>query len=81
MTTTDSNDWRTDISTTGRSSDPNRFHKYASLTAEDGTIKSFYVNAYKMINYANGILFYNEASVYADEAKFLRNYGYYLLTQ
>ena len=81
VTTTDYNEWGTDIYTTGRSSDPNSFHKYASLTAEDGTIKSFYVNAYKMINYANGILFYNEASVYADEAKFLRNYGYYLLTQ
>lgn len=81
VTTTDYNEWGTDIYTTGRSSDPNSFHKYASLTAEDGTIKSFYVNAYKMINYANGILFYNEASVYADEAKFLRNYAYYLLTQ
>ncbi|MBO5768775.1 MAG: RagB/SusD family nutrient uptake outer membrane protein, partial [Bacteroidales bacterium] len=81
VTTTDYNEWGTDIYTTGRSSDPNSFHKYASLTAEDGSIKSFYINAYKMINYANGVIYYNEASRYADEAKFLRNYGYYLLTQ
>lgn len=81
VTTTDYNEWGTDIYTTGRSSDPNSFHKYASLTAEDGSIKSFYINAYKMINYANGVIYYNESSPYADEAKFLRNYGYYLLTQ
>lgn len=81
VTTTDYNEWGTDIYTTGRSSDPNGFHKYASLTAEDGSIKDFYINAYKMINYANGVIFYNASSAYADEAKFLRNYGYYLLTQ
>lgn len=81
VTTTDYNEWGTDIYTTGRSSDPSGFHTYSSLTAEDESIKSFYINAYKMINYANGILFYNENSKYADEAKFLRNYGYYLLTQ
>ncbi len=81
VTTTEYNEWGTDIYTTGRSSDPSAFHKYASLTAEDGTIKSFYINAYKMINRANGVIYYNAASPYSDQARFLRNFGYYLLTQ
>ncbi len=81
VTSPEYNEWGTDIYTTGKSSDPSGFHTYSSLTAEDGDIKNFYINAYKMINYANGVLFYNEASSHADEARFLRNYGYFLLTQ
>ena len=37
---------------------------------------------YKTINYANGVIFYAGAdSQLGQEARFLRNYGYYLLTQ
>lgn len=53
-----------------------------SLTPENGTVKSFYSNAYKAINYANGVISYAGAeSQYGYEARFLRNYCYYLLTQ
>lgn len=43
---------------------------------------SYYSNAYKMINHANGVLEYAPAtSLEAYQARFLRCYGYYLLTQ
>ncbi len=53
-----------------------------TITAEDNTIKSFYANVYKTINYANGVISYaGEDSQAGQEARFLRAYGYYLLTQ
>ena len=53
-----------------------------TFNAEDNTITSFYSNVYKTINYANGVIFYaGENSQLGYEARFLRNYGYYLLTQ
>lgn len=53
-----------------------------TFTAENSTISSFYSNVYKTINYANAVISYaGEGSVYSDEARFLRAYGYYLLTQ
>lgn len=53
-----------------------------TFTAEDNTIKSFYSNVYKTINYANGVIYYaGEDSKLGQEARFLRSYGYYLLTQ
>lgn len=53
-----------------------------TFTAENSTISSFYANVYKTINYANAVISYaGEGSAYSDEARFLRAYGYYLLTQ
>ena len=53
-----------------------------TLTPENNTISSFYANVYKTINYANGVIYYAGAdSQLGQEARFLRNYGYYLLTQ
>ena len=53
-----------------------------TMTAEDNTIKSFYSNVYKTINYANGVIYYaGKDSEAGQEARFLRSYGYYLLTQ
>lgn len=53
-----------------------------TMTAEDNTVKSFYSNVYKTINYANGVISYaGEDSKLGQEARFLRSYGYYLLTQ
>ena len=53
-----------------------------TITPEDNTLSSFYANVYKTINYANGVIFYAGAdSQLGQEARFLRNYGYYLLTQ
>jgi hypothetical protein len=53
-----------------------------TLTPEDNTVSSFYANVYKTINYANGVISYAGADSEAgQEARFLRSYGYYLLTQ
>ena len=53
-----------------------------TITPEDNTLSSFYANVYKTINYANGVVYYAGAdSQLGQEARFLRNYGYYLLTQ
>lgn len=80
-TNTEINEWGTDLYVDVRNGDPGEFHKY-TFSAENGTIESLYVNTYAMINNANGVLFYGgEESKFADEAKFLRCYGYYLLTQ
>lgn len=52
------------------------------LTPEEGGVESFYENAYKAINYANGTIHYAaETSQDSYEARFLRAWGYYLLTQ
>ena len=57
------------------------FNEY-SMTPASGTVESFYKNAYKAINYANAVIFYADASSKeSQEARFLRNWGYYLLTQ
>ena len=67
------------IHTRGKSSTV--FDTY-SMTPEDNTVKSFYANVYKTINYANGVISYAaEGSAENAEARFLRGYGYYLLTQ
>ena len=53
-----------------------------TFTAENSTISSFYSNVYKTINYANGVISYaGEDSEAGQEARFLRGYSYYLLTQ
>ncbi len=50
--------------------------------AEDGTVKSYYSNAYKTIQYANALGHYGgEGSSFDQEGRFLRNYMYYLLSQ
>lgn len=81
VTNTDINEWGTDLYVEVRSKDPGEFHKY-TFSAENSTIETLYTQTYAMINNANGVLFYGgEDGKYADEAKFLRCYGYYLLTQ
>jgi len=53
-----------------------------TLTPEDNTVRSYYANVYKTINYANGVISYaGEDTAFGQEARFLRAYGYYLLTQ
>jgi len=67
------------IHTRGHAASP--FDSY-TFNAEDPTIMSYYSNVYKTINYANGVIFYAGADTQMGyEARFLRNYGYYLLTQ
>lgn len=67
------------IHTRGKSS--TEFDTY-DMTPENNTVKSFYSNIYKTINLSNGVINYaGEDSKLSHEARFLRNYGYYLLTQ
>lgn len=78
---TDLNEWGTDLYIAVYGRDPGDIHRY-TLSAEEASVKSYYTNAYSLINDANGVIMYTGGQgIYADEAKFLRNYGYYLLTQ
>ena len=53
-----------------------------TFTAEDNTVKSLYANVYRTINLSNGVIAYAGADTQlGQEARFLRNYGYYILTQ
>jgi hypothetical protein len=53
-----------------------------TFNADNGTITSLYSNLYKTINLSNGVIYYAGAdSQLGQEARFLRNYGYYILTQ
>ncbi len=64
-----------------RSGNDGTYSEY-TFNASDSNIKSYYTNAYKAINYANAMIKFNgEDSQLGWEGKFLRAYGYYLLTQ
>jgi hypothetical protein len=59
-----------------------------ALTADNGTVKSFYSNLYSAVNAANAVLYYGEIcedfnakELHYEEARFIRAYAYYLLTQ
>lgn len=53
-----------------------------TFNTENTTVTNFYSNVYKTINLSNGVISYAGAdSQIGQEARFLRNYGYYLLTQ
>lgn len=53
-----------------------------TFNTENSTISSLYANLYKTINLSNGVISYAGAdSQLGQEARFLRNYGYYMLTQ
>ena len=71
----------TDLYTNTRGHSPSAFGSY-SLTADNSTVKTFYVTWYGIINYANGVIKYaNASSMDVAEARFLRAYSYYRLTQ
>ena len=71
----------TDLYINTRGHAAGEFNEY-SMTPASGTVESFYKNAYKAINYANAVIFYADpSSKESQEARFLRNWGYYLLTQ
>jgi len=71
----------TDLYINTRGKDAGVYNEY-TLTTEDHTVSSYYSNVYKTINYANGVLSYTDStSETGCEARFLRNFGYYLLTQ
>lgn len=71
----------TDLYRNTRGKDPGVYNQY-SLTPGETTVANFYSNLYKTINYANGVVKYaGETSSQAYEARFVRNYAYYILTQ
>lgn len=81
----DITDQGTDLYIVTRGMSVGAFNEYASLDEENSVVKSYYVNCYGTINYANGFLYYTEGSDnYAkerQEARFLRAYAYYCLSQ
>lgn len=71
----------TDLYMNTRGMSDGDFGQY-NLSTDNSVIENMYVNCYGLINYANGVLKYVSAtSTEAYEARFLRAYGYYLLTQ
>ena len=71
----------TDLFVNTRGKAQGSYNEY-SLTPEDNGVKSLYSNLYKTVNYANGVINYaGEDSPLAHEARFLRGYAYYVLTQ
>ena len=53
-----------------------------TFNTENSTISSLYSNVYRTINLANGVIYYaGDGTQLSYEARFLRNYGYYILTQ
>ena len=71
----------TDLFIITRGKPQGSYNEY-SLTPEDNGVKSLYSNLYKTVNYANGVIYYaGEDSPLAHEARFLRGYAYYVLTQ
>lgn len=81
VTQTDIYEWGTDLYLATRGDDPGELHKY-TLTPLTSTVENFYTDTYSMINNANCLLYYGgDNAQYSAEAKFLRCYGYYLLTQ
>ena len=71
----------TDLYMNTRGMSDGDFGQY-NLSSDNSVVQSMYVNCYGLINYANGVIKYAAAtSTEAYEARFLRAYGYYLLTQ
>ena len=71
----------TDLYIHTRSKSVSDFDTY-TFNTENSTVSSLYSNAYKTINLSNGVISYAGAdSQLGYEARFLRNYGYYMLTQ
>jgi hypothetical protein len=74
-------DQGTDLYINTRGHSAGEFNEH-SITAENTTIKSYYSNAYQVINRANGVIYYaGEDSDLGYEARFIRAFAYYQLTQ
>ncbi|MCM1356103.1 MAG: RagB/SusD family nutrient uptake outer membrane protein [Staphylococcus sp.] len=69
-----------DLYINARGADDGTYSLY-NLNAEDGKVSDLYKKAYNAINYANAVIKYANDSKLVGEATFLRNWGYYYLTQ
>ncbi len=76
----DLTDQGTDLYINARGADDGTYSLY-NFTAEDGSVENLYKYSYNAINYANGVIQYTSDPVMVAEATFLRNWGYYYLTQ
>ena len=74
--------WGTDLYVATRGGDPGDFHRYA-LTSTNSDVTDLYENCNKLIQSANSMIYYagDDDARYIAEAKFLRAYAYYILTQ
>ena len=71
----------TDLYIMTRGRDAGAFNEY-SMTPITGSIESFYGNLYRTVNMSNGVVqFAGETASQSYEARFLRDYAYYMLTQ
>lgn len=74
-------EWGTDLYAVTRSGQPPVYQRFI-MTPEDSEITSYYQSLYAMIKQANAMLKYGSNNTqYAAEAKFIRSYGHFLLTQ
>ena len=81
VTQVDIHDQGTDLFFNTRGHAAGSFNDY-TLTPENGTVQSYYSQCYNIIRLANGVIEYAGAeSQEAYEARFVRGYAYYLLTQ
>lgn len=74
------NDQGTDLFFNTRGHAGGVYNEY-TLTPEEKNVQEYYSNTYKTINYANGVIQYAGNAKTKEEARFIRDYGYYLLTQ
>lgn len=70
----------TDMYTTSQGNSPSVIATY-QYGSDNSTVKNLYTNCYAAINQANCVLKYAQDDSYKDEARFVRNYCYYVLTQ
>lgn len=70
----------TDMYTTSQGNAPSLLQTYG-FTSEDKSVLALYKNTYATINAANCVLKYSTDAEINDEARFVRDYCYYILTQ
>ena len=70
----------TDMYTTGQGAAKTPVHTY-TYNADEAIVQDLYENLYATVNAANCVLKYSANEQYNDEAKFIRAYCYYILTQ
>ncbi len=80
-TNIDLQEWGTDLYDVTRGAQPSVYQSFI-LTPEDKDVTSYYQNLYAMIMKANAVLEYAaDVPQYVAEAKFMRAYGHFLLSQ
>ena len=70
----------TDLFTAGQNASAPDLQSYA-YAADNPDVKNLYTNCYAAINYSNCVLKYCKDEKLNDQARFVRDYCYYILTQ